>query len=378
MKNKEEKKESTEKSTRFQWRFLMTCCSIAALLLVSIAAIRFYWGNFHKETDEKRYDKYYMLITENGNLSVWESVYQGICSQAEENGVYVDWLTNDHFREYSVEEKMRIAIASEVDGIIVTADTDETLMNLINEATDKGIPVVTLYGDSPYSNRCSFVGVGSYNLGKEYGRQALQVIDGMIHDAKSGDSYANRYAGADFEKIGTAERPVRVAALVNAYAKDLDQNILCAGIQETLDYQKQENTVIDFSLLPVDDTNDFSVEESIRDIFMDKDIPDIIICLNERNTTCVYQTVVDYNKVGRVNILGYNDSDNIIRGIDRDVIFATIAIDAEQMGRYCVDALQEYYELGYTSQYFTADIALISKDNVSQYLREGETNDENQ
>ena len=109
---------------------------------------------------------------------------------------------------------------------------------------------------------------------------------------------------------------------------------------------------------------------------MEEELPDIIVCLNELNTTCVYQAVVDYNKVGQIAILGYFDSDTIINAIDRNVINATISIDTGQMGRFCVDALTEYYEFGNTSQYFTADVTLIDKSNVSGYL-EGGDEDEN-
>lgn len=101
---------------------------------------------------------------------------------------------------------------------------------------------------------------------------------------------------------------------------------------------------------------------------MENQLPDIIICLNELNTTCVYQAVVDYNKVGQVNILGYYDSETIINAIDRNVIYATISIDTMQMGRFCVDALTEYNTYGNTSQFFMADIALINKENVALYL----------
>lgn len=170
---------------------------------------------------------------------------------------------------------------------------------------------------------------------------------------------------------------MRVAVLVNAYAQGLDQNILCSGIQETIEQERGENLEIELELISVDDTNAFSVEESIRDIFMEREIPDIIICLNELHTTCVYQAVVDYNKVGQVNILGYYDSDTIINAIDRNVIYATVAIDTKQMGQFCIKALQEYHELGYTSQYFTADIRLIQKEDVEEYLGKGDSVDEN-
>ena len=197
------------------------------------------------------------------------------------------------------------------------------------------------------------MGIGSYNLGREYGRQAVEITMNRRHTQ---------------ETAGTKENPVQIAVLVNAYAQDLDQNILCSGIQETIEQERDKDFYAELSLLPIDDTNAFSVEESIRDIFMGQEIPDIIVCLNELTTNCVYQAVVDYNKVGQTSILGYYDSDTIINGIDRNVIYATVSIDTAQMGQFCIDALQEYHELGYTSQYFTTDITLITKENVAQYL----------
>ena len=66
-------------------------------------------------------------------------------------------------------------MTSGVDGILVESDESDEMSELIDEAVDRGIPVVTLYGDNTHSARCSFVGVGSYNLGREYGRQVLKL-----------------------------------------------------------------------------------------------------------------------------------------------------------------------------------------------------------
>lgn len=364
------------------WIMLLTVVCVAATLVMAVYVLWFYRSSSHEETEQAVYDKYYMMITEDNKSSIWRSIYQGASKQALEENVYVDWLGDDLFQGYSVEDQMQIAVAAGVDGIIVTANEDERMTELVNKAAEEEIPVVTLYGDNTQSARCSFVGIGSYNLGHEYGRLALQII----REKLAGQSVTYALQEEDEEqgievhfeeiKIGSAERPVRVAVMVNSYAQGLDQNILCSGIQETIEQEREENLAIEMELLSVDDTNAFSVEESIRDIFMEKDIPDIIICLNELNTTCVYQAVVDYNKVGQVNILGYYDSDTIINAIDRGVIYATVAIDTEQMGKFCINALQEYHELGYTSQYFTADIRLIRKDNVEEYLEKGDLADE--
>ncbi|MCI8521730.1 MAG: sugar ABC transporter substrate-binding protein [Lachnospiraceae bacterium] len=360
------------------WIMLLTIICVIATVVTAAYVLWFYQGTYHEETEQTVYDKYYMMITEDNKSSIWRSIYQGACEQAMAENVYVDWLGDDLFQGYSVEEQMQIAIASGVDGIIVTANENTEMTELVNKAAEENIPVVTLYGDNTQSARCSFVGIGSYNLGHEYGRLALQIIREKLAGQGVGlVSVQGNETIFEQVKVGSRERPVRVAVLVNAYAQGLDQNILCSGIQETIEQERGENLEIELELISVDDTNAFSVEESIRDIFMEREIPDIIICLNELHTTCVYQAVVDYNKVGQVNILGYYDSDTIINAIDRNVIYATVAIDTKQMGQFCIKALQEYHELGYTSQYFTADIRLIQKEDVEEYLGKGDSVDEN-
>lgn len=349
-------KEKKIKKKNYTWYLIMTVLLLIITMIVGVAAFSIYINHFTKEQDANHYDKYYVMIAGEGNSSLWQSVYEGANEAALEENSYVDLLDGVFDKNYSREDLMRIAIASEVDGIIVAADESEEMTELINEAVEKEIPVVTLYGDNTHSARCSFVGIGSYDLGREYGRQVLEIVE----NSDTGE-----------ETVG----PVKVMVLVNANAMDSGQNILCSGIQDTIEKEKREDMQFEMSLVSIDDENAFSVEESIRDIFKNDELPDIMICLNELNTTCVYQAVVDYNKVGQVNILGYYDSETIMKAIERNVIYATISIDANQMGRFCVEALTEYNTYGNTSQYFTADITLINKKNVTLYM-EGEQTDE--
>lgn len=355
------------KKNNFTLILITTLVFTVVTSVIGIVVFRFYISNFSETGDEIRYQRYYVLITEDRKASFWQSVYQGAYEAGLEEETYVELLGSNLSSNYSREDLMRIAIDSGVDGIMVEADESEQMSGLIDEAAAAGIPVVTLYGDNTHSDRCSFVGVGSYNLGREYGRQVLAIID---ERKNTSEVYVTKSEDASYtvDIQVQPERPVKVAVLVNSYAQDSAQNILCSGIQETIERENTTGTEIELTLVSVDDTNAFSAEESIRDIFMEEELPDIIICLNELNTTCVYQAVVDYNKVGQVSILGYYDSDTIIKAIDRNVIYATVSIDTQQMGQYCIDALTEYYEIGNTSQYFTVDITLINKDNVSSYM----------
>lgn len=332
-----------------QWIVIGFMAFVIIVISICTVIFRSYVREFHKVTDKEKYDQYYVMITEDRKSDFWQSVYRGAYERGQEENIYVDLLGEHLSQEYSREDLMRIAMTSGVDGIFVESDESDEMLQMIDEAVDRGIPVVTLYGDNTHSERCSFVGVGSYNLGREYGRQVLKLA-----------------AAQEIPDV------LDVAVLVNVHALNSAQSIVCSGIQDTLEQEKQQGPEIELSLITVDDTNTFSVEESIRDIFMEKKLPDIIICLNELNTTCVYQAVVDYNCVGEVSILGYYDTDTILKAIERNVINATISIDTEQMGAFCVDALREYYRYGYTSQYFTADVTIIDQNNVGEYLTEQE------
>lgn len=327
---------------QFRNIFIFTFLFLLITMGIGLYAFLFHWRNMERQSMDEKYEKYYAMIVDDKDSFFWQSVYEGAKEQGGEHNVLVELLGDNLSKDYSKEELMQIAIASKVDGIILEANESKELTELIDEAAGKGISVVTIYSDNTHSKRCSFVGVGGYNLGQEYGRQVLKCA-----------------------KIGEV---THVAVLVNTDSRDATQNIIYSGMQDTVEKEKAKGVKMDFSLITVDNTNAFSVEESIRDLFMSGELPDVIVCLDEANTACVYQELVDHNKVGEVAILGYYKSDTILQGIDRNVINATLAIETGQMGRYCVDALWEYGQSGNTSQYFTVDVELINKDNVAQYM----------
>ena len=317
-------------------------------VVLVIAVFQVYLKSVDREKDEQIYDKYYVMIVEDYRSDFWQEVYNSVYEAGLEKNAYVDLLGDNLSKNYDQYELMEIAVYSKVDGIIVEADESQQMTDLINLAVESGIPVITLYGDNTNSRRSSYVGIGNYDVGREYGRQVLEI------------------AGKNAKKV---------AVLVSAQAGDSSQNIVWSGIQETISQENKQGASIELTLTAVDDSSTFTVEESIRDLFMQDTLPDIIICLNEVNTTCVYQAVIDYNKVSDIDILGYYDNDTILKGIDRNVITATITVDTQQMGRYCIDALTEYEQYGNTNEYFMADITLINKKNVMDFMG-GETDDQ--
>lgn len=326
-------------------------------LILGTLYFSFYRLGLAKQTEAKSYDKYFVMITDNYKSDFWRSVYEGALDKARESDIYVDLLGMDLSKDYSCEELMKIATASRVDGIMVYADESSSMTALINDAVKNGIPVVTLYGDNTHSDRLSFVGIGGYSVGKMYAGQIINIIKDTRREKILGDE----------NSVQTGK--VQVAILADADTKNAGQNIIISAIQDTISEENVTDAEFDISIIAVNNTNAFSAEESIRDIFLKEDVPDVIVCLNELNTTCAYQAVVDFNKVGEVNVLGYYDSKEIVEAIDRGGVYATVSIDTRQLGEYSVSALLDYYEFGNTSEYYLADVTLIDKNNVEKFLK---------
>lgn len=343
-----------EKSIRERYNSI-TIWIITGVLVCLTGLLIFFFLSYSRTLSQtenvESFERYYVMITDDTDSSFSDSIYKAAFQAGKEKNAYVEMISSNLSQEYSVNELMEIAIASKVDGIIIAANDSKEMTELINKAAKENIPVVTLFSDNASSERLSFVGIGNYNLGKEYGKLVTRMAN---------------------EKYFSGSR-IRVTILVDANNEDSSQNVVAAAIQEEIEKENQENygrhKQIDASIYAVDAQNSFSVEESVREIFVEGKsiLPHIVVCLTEKDTNSMYQAVVDYNQVGLVNLLGYYDSNAIIKGIERNVIYATVTVDTKEMGQYCIDALTEYYELGNTSQYFTADISVIDKDNVKKY-----------
>lgn len=335
---------------------IMTSATIILfMLLVTIGSLIFFkiqTGKMTKELENAEYEEYedyYVMIVNDRSSEFWKSVYEGAREDGIEHEAYVELLGNNLSVEYTREQLMEIAIHSQVDGIIVEADESPEMTDLIHEAVSEGIPVITVWGDNTSGERQSFVGVGNYNLGREYGRQVIRLC---------------------------GKNTKNVLILMGSGADGTSQNVLYSGIQETIDNEMPMEGRANLDMKTVDLESRFAAEESIRDIFINSEnLPDIIICLDELSTKCVYQAVVDYNKVGEVDIIGYYDSPSILQAIERQVVYSTISIDTAQMGKYCVEALKEYNELGNVSEYFSVDVNVINYENIDKYM-EGEDEDE--
>ncbi len=347
-KSKENKPAKTNKGNR---GILIATVALGVLLAFTVVfSIIFFYLRIRDTRkllageESKIYDKYYVMITENSNTDFWKSVYSGACQEAERHNAYVELMGENLEVNLSKEDLLRIAINSNVDGIIIEGDDDKETLELLLQAKAADIPVVTVSDDNMESNRISYIGVSSYNMGKEYGNQLTQYV-----------------------KNNVTEDNCDVLVLMDESFTTSSQSIILTAINEAIETANISDKVNIYSQV-VSSGKDYAAEEEIRDIFVGENShagPDVIICLSEKNTLCVYQTVVDYNKVGQVEIFGYYISPTIKSAIEKDIIKSTIVVDTKQMGRCSVEAMNEYMETGYVSGIYLIDADLITKDNLN-------------
>lgn len=270
-----------------------------------------------EETKEQSYEAHYAFIVDNPEDEYWQQVYEAAKEEGKKQNIYVEQISDNVSQTYETKEYMDIAIAEKVDGILLQSSS-KAVGSEMNAAMEAGIPVVTMLHDNYSGRRCAFVGV---------------------NDSSLGDSYAELIQ----ENISKKKNDVLVLMEKNG---DLgESNLVLQTIR-----QKVQGAKIRVQLL--EETDEFATEKAVRDCILDeKQCPDVLVSLSLSGTAYAYQAVVDYSKVGTVKIIGAYENDEIRRGLEKNVIAASVSIDPEAIGQTAIQTLQEYKKNGIVNEY---------------------------
>lgn len=293
------------------------------------------------------YDKHYAFIAEDPESDLWQEVFAAADAQAREYNVYLEDMSTELARDYSAEDLLRIAVNSKMDGIVYSGGTDDRVRKLIDRAADSGIGVVVLQNDVETSKRQCYVGLNYYELGQMY---ALQIEKLIPPEKMAGTS---------------------VDILVDGDMSEGASNLIVMAVEDHLRELTEEESLPEIVVTRIDAEDIFSAEEKIRNIFLEKEkLPNVMLCANSVYTRCAYQAVVDYNLVGQIQIVGYFANDTILDAVDKQVVFSTISIDTDEMGKSCIQALYEYNNMGYTNSYLPVGIEVVDQAKAHEILAE--------
>lgn len=299
-----------------------------------------------EQADYVPYENHYAYIAEDPDSDFWMEVYEAARKEAESNNIYLEDFHSSIKSNYSSADLLRIAKNSAVDGIIYSGENTEEVAELIDECVDSGMGVVILQNDIETSKRQCFVGINYYELGQLYAEQIQKIISKSEEEIKT------------------------IELIVEEGTSEAVSNLLTMAIEDKLTEKEPDGPIPEIIITRIDAEDTFGVEESIRRIFISgEELSDIMVCFNSVYTQCAYQAVVDHNRVGDVQILGYFSNDDILEAVDKQIIYSTILIDTQEMGKLSVQALHEYNEMGYTNSYLPVDMEVIGRAQAAALIQ---------
>lgn len=286
---------------------------------------------------------HFYFIAQNSVDPFWKEVRQGMEAAAKEHRVVVEFNAP---RFNSPQEELRfldIAVTSEVDGIITHVSSGTGYTSLINKSIEQGIPVVTIENDDKNSDRNSFVGTNSFQLGKAAAELMIKATGGSANIAV--------IVSNDLELDTTS------------------QNLKMNGFLSTIKQYPEMKVVKTYT----SKMGILSAEEITQEIISSSDSIDAIFAANSVDTIGSAQLVVDRNKVGSITIVGYGDTDEILRYISKDIIYGTVMSDPYKMGFESLEALIDIKEENNVSTFIDTGVKVITKQNIDEYEQKSAT-----
>lgn len=332
-----------------KWNYLTAIAFLAFIALISVLGviIKTYYDlsalrkQYALDQAGNTYRYHLAFISESTSDDFWDSVYESAREAGREADIYVERFGQNLSISYSLDEQMQMAIAANVDAILLEPTGNEATTDLINLAQEKGIPVGTLYRDQLGSNRYNFTGVNSVSLGYEYGKLALSC-------ASDSDS--------------------SVMVLFDENENIAERRLLTAGISRAL---TEGRSGLQLDNKQIKESNSFDAEEDIRRFVKDyHNRIDIIICTTVLQTQYVSQAAIDMNYVGDFKIIGFYQNPSVLEALKNNVISANLVIDARQMGEKAIENLAEYLQYQHSSDYSQVDAYAIDKEDAIRLLQE--------
>ena len=294
---------------------------------------------------EKTYDAYYAFISESDDEAFWQEVYNGAFLKGEETNICIEDFASELKTRYNAAERIRLAVWSGVDGIIAEGKST-AFKKALGEARDAGIPVVLVGTDDVDTGRVSFVGASRYDMGQLYGKEAAELSKNIL----------NR------------QDKVSILILSGQDETGTAQDLLINTIRDSLSSDKDLTRRISIETTGVTTTGTFASQEAVTEILFESEneqtVPDIIIALTGELTNSAYQGILDLNLTGQCSIIGYYANDTILEAIENENVYSTVMIDADEMGSLSVQALKEYTESGYVSEYYAVDSSVLTKEDI--------------
>jgi ribose transport system substrate-binding protein len=279
------------------------------------------------------------VIPKGTSHAFWQSIHAGAEKAAQELGVTVVWrgpLREDD-RDSQVTE-LENAVARGVDGIALAPLDDSALAGPVSSAMRRGIPVVIFDSGLKSDDYVSFVATDNDVGGRLAGEHMARLLNGkgrivLLRYAEGHDSTTRREQGF----IGAVKQnPGLQLVSENQYGG--------ADVEEA--YKKSE------SILSTLEKPDGSLDV------------DGIFCPNESSTFAMLRVLQDNGWAGKVRFIGFDASENLVKGLRSRQIDGLVVQDPVKMGYLSVKTLVAHIKGEQIERRIDTGVRLVAPDDI--------------
>jgi ribose transport system substrate-binding protein len=123
-------------------------------------------------------DVFYALCPKSLNNPFWDEVKIGMDKAAGELGVKAEFIAPIEADANQQVQKIEALLEKKVDGIGISPNVPDSVIEVIAKARAKGIPVICFDSDSPDSKRLCYVGTFNEQAGYEAGKLLKKFLPG--------------------------------------------------------------------------------------------------------------------------------------------------------------------------------------------------------
>lgn len=317
---------------------------IIFLVLMAIVLVygtsRFLWketGLTYYFQGPRNYRFHFVMITQATDDGYWNQVHAGARMVADSKNVALEYFESSFLDLKELERFLEMSILSSVDGILISVPKDPNFKALINEAGQKGIPVVALSDESDGAKRVTLVGVNTYDLGFKTGQALKKSVSGNV----------------------------KIAVLVNSSFSESNYHRYLKGIQDAI----RGEAGLQLKLILTSKGSSISAEEQTQTILTYHPEIQVIICSSAGDTLGVAKVVVDLNRVTSITIIGSGLTSEIANYIKRGVIWGVLADDPKELGYQGMSTLICVREGKSIREHYDMPLFLITNHNLATYRK---------
>ncbi len=273
------------------------------------------------------------VVPKGTNHTFWQSVHAGAIKAGEEFGLKILWnapqLEIDSARQISIVENL---IARQVHGIVLAPVDEDALVNVVERAADRDIPVA-IFDSAINTDR---------------------IVTFVVTDNYQGGVMAAERMGT----ILSGKGKVAVIGFMPGSASTMKRE---AGFVETIEAKYPDIEVVGVKFNMADRAKALAEAENLLTAH-----PDLagFFADNESSLDGTVQAVKQRDMVGKVAIVGFDASETLVADMRQGVIDSIVVQDPFKMGYESTRQMAIHLKGGETEQRIDSGAYLLLPDNV--------------